>query len=590
MAAFGRKACQKFPSSMYIGSGEDFEIFCQPCDRDDIRLSAFCFCVDCEEHLCESCFNHHKRAKPSRHHTLLDKHNMPKSLQVSSQPDPHALPGGLTKPCSTHKKEMIKFYCHGHNALLCSVCVTLNHQSATCHVDYIPDISGNTVNSNEYSKIIIEIDTMTGIFKDTARNLKKMTEKSNASFKDVLAEIKKFRKEINQRLDAMEKEAENAAKSLKKDNDQRLKTAQATCDDVTKDLQESSDTIKQLNTSKEADKLFMELKNAEQLLKENERKISQLTTAGDVKEYHFELNLDISTLFENKKSLGTLTTKALKPQINVPAKLQSKQFSYQGKVNARTSQDEERCWITGMTLPTSDILVAADCKNESIKMININSYSIIDQLQLHTNPWNVTTVSKDKLAVTLPVSKEIQFVSFSSNRLKKTHTVKVEAECNGIYCYKEQLIMLFQSPAKLQITDLKGKVLKSITKNTNKEDIFSQPMHVTASSSSIYVSDNKKKAVIQLNWQGEVTGTHSVLGAPAGLAMLADGSFFLSDYHEDICKIQNISSDCTRGEVVLKDLKRPFAICWCEANKTLYISSFTENASVANFVQVYKMS
>ncbi|XP_053387232.1 transcription intermediary factor 1-alpha-like [Mercenaria mercenaria] len=261
MAVSGRKALQKFASSMSRGSGEDYEIFCQPCDRDDIRLPAFGFCVDCQEHLCESCFNHHKRAKPLRHHTLLDKHNMPQSLQVSSQPDPHALPGDLTKPCSTHKKEIIKFYCHSHNALLCSVCVTLKHQSTACRVDYIPDISGNIVNNKKYRKIIKEIDTMIGIFQDTAGDLKKMTEKSNASLTKVLAEIKKFRKEINQRLDAMENEVENAASSLKKDNDQRLKTTQATCDDVIKDLQESSDSIKQLNTSNKEDTLFMEIEN-----------------------------------------------------------------------------------------------------------------------------------------------------------------------------------------------------------------------------------------------------------------------------------------------------------------------------------------
>ncbi|XP_053393566.1 tripartite motif-containing protein 45-like [Mercenaria mercenaria] len=357
------------------------------------------FCVDCEEHLCESCFNHHKRAKPSRHHTLLDKHNMPQSLQVSSQPIPHALPGDLTKPCSTHKKEMIKFYCHHHNALLCSVCVTLKHQSTACHVDYIPDISGKIVNSNEYRKLIKEIDTMTGIFQDTVGDLKKITEKSNASLTDVLAEIKKFRKEINQRLDAMENEAENTARSLKKDNDQRLKTVQTTCDDAIKDLQESSDAIKQLNTSKEADTLFVELKTAEQLIKENEKKISQLTTTGKVKEYYFEPNLDISTLFDNEKSLGTLTTKPLKPPINVSARLKSKQFSHQRAVSVSTPQDKKVSWITGMTLLTSDILIAADFPNNSIKMIDINSYSIIDQLKLDRSPWNVTTVSKDKLAV-----------------------------------------------------------------------------------------------------------------------------------------------------------------------------------------------
>ncbi|XP_060553394.1 uncharacterized protein LOC132714515 [Ruditapes philippinarum] len=209
----------------------------------------------------------------------------------------------LHKTMSKHNIEMIKFYCHDHKALLCSVCVTLEHTVTSCKVNYIPDISGQIINSKECQDVLKDLNDMTERSSKILQDMKKMNKLSNKSLTEALTGILKFRKEINQRLNEMERQVKKAAKVIRENNSKNLKTVETTCGDVFKSLKSSSDIIKHLNTSKHANDLFMELKHAEQMIKEYEQSVSKLSEF-EVKEYNFEPNVVISNLLAKEKSLG----------------------------------------------------------------------------------------------------------------------------------------------------------------------------------------------------------------------------------------------------------------------------------------------
>ncbi|XP_060553393.1 E3 ubiquitin-protein ligase TRIM33-like [Ruditapes philippinarum] len=357
MSVPGKKATKPFSSSpTSIGSDEDLKLYCQPCDRDGPRLPAHGYCTNCSEHLCKTCFTLHRRHTLSRHHTLLDKTNMPQTLSHTTprQPD------NFTKPCPKHNIEMIKFYCKDHKALLCSVCVTLEHTVTSCNVNYIPDISGKTIDSTEYQDVLKDLNDMTERSSKILQDMKKMNDLSNKSLTEALTGILKFRKEINQRLDELERQVKKAAKVIQEDNSKNLKTVETACGDVFKSLKSSSDVIKHLNTSKQANDLFMELKHAEQMIKEYEQSVSKLSEF-EVKEYNFEPNEVISNLLEKAKSLGTLKCRKLSPG------LKYRRCSQMDKICIETSQDRHNCYITGMTLLTPDLLIITDYVNRAIK-------------------------------------------------------------------------------------------------------------------------------------------------------------------------------------------------------------------------------
>ncbi|XP_053405616.1 E3 ubiquitin-protein ligase TRIM71-like [Mercenaria mercenaria] len=567
MAVPGKRMPKKISSASTLGSDEDIKVYCQPCDLDGPRLPAHGYCVDCREHLCNTCLVAHKKHTLSRHHTLLDKNSMPQNISSASvhqrQPD------NFTKPCPKHKKEMIKFYCQNHEALLCSVCVTLEHTGISCKVNYIPDISGQIINSKDHQDILKAMDTITEQCRKKSEDVKKITAKSNSSLTDILADIKKFRKEINQRLDELERQAEDETKTIQQENNKNLQIVQTTCDDVTKSLKASSDAIKHLNISKQADKLFMELKLAEQMIKDYEKHVPQ-SAAFDSKQYNFVPNKAISTLLDKARSLGALTEKSLK---------------HPGEICVTTSKIKDKCGISGMTLLTSDLLIITDYNNHAVKMVDTCSQSVTDQLQLDTEPFDVTSVTTTKLAVTLPHTKNIQFISVSSNKLKKKQTLRVAGECHGISYCQGKLVVSFVRPANLQILDINGTILTTV----KGENLFSRPEYVTTNTYSIYISDWEKKIITKLNWQGKVIRSYGgFMSEPYGVTLSDDGNVFVCD--GQIHVIAKIAGDCSTGNVVLKDLNRPYAVCWCAETSRLYFSCDTGKDKHDNFLRVFKLS
>ncbi|XP_045187892.2 E3 ubiquitin-protein ligase TRIM71-like [Mercenaria mercenaria] len=441
MAVPGKKATHNLSSTLSRGSGEDFELFCQPCDRDDLRLPAVGYCVDCEEHLCDLCVNTHRRPKPLRHHKLLDKSHMPHTQNYStiSNSTHVGQSDNLTDPCTKHNKEVIKFFCNDHKALLCSVCVTLEHTPISCHVDYIPDISGQAIDSTEFIDTLKELGKISKRCQKILADLKQMVAKSNTSFTDILAEITKFRQEINQRLDGLEKEAKDAAKTLQQENDTKLRTTKTTCDYAIRSLKATSDMIKHLNTTKKVDRLFIELKTAKQVIQDNEKRMSQLSNAEDIKEYMFEPSPVIETLLQNEISLGKLTPKLLKqPSLPSTTTLKFSTISPPRKICIETSSDEHDCSITGITTSYLNQIFLADYDNYLVKMVDTNSQSI-QQLRLDSRPRDVTTTTRDEFAVTMPLMNRIQFLSFSLNRLSKKNILKVDGNCYGISYYQGKL-------------------------------------------------------------------------------------------------------------------------------------------------------
>ncbi|XP_060571506.1 transcription intermediary factor 1-alpha-like [Ruditapes philippinarum] len=589
MAVPGRKASQKLSSTLSRGGAEDFDIFCEQCDRDDIRLPAFGYCVDCEEHLCQTCFNTHRRPKSLRHHQLLDKDHMPhkQNLRKSLKSTSGGKTADLTKSCPKHTNEIIKFFCHDHNTLICSVCVTLQHTPTSCHVDYIPDLSGQILDSTEFKETLKDIDKLTDKCCQITKKLKQRVDKSTISLKDAIVEIENFRKEINKRLDELEKDVKDAAGKIQHENQRKLKTTETMCDDINKSLQASADTLKHLNTNKKTDQLFTELKIAQQLILHNENITKQLPTTNDVDEYNFESNHAIKKLLQNEKSLGTLRKKELKqPAQPINKAAVPMKMSTPRNINVKTSSDKDNCWITGITVSPQNQLFVADYNNNSIKMIDIKS-GAIKQLQLESNPWDITIVTRDTLAVTLPNINTIQFISFSSNSLSLKNKLKVDGECHGISHHQGKLAVTFIYPAKLQIMDLKGNIKITVEKDSNGDSIFSCPWYVTTNSHSIYVSDKGKNAVIWFNWQGEMIGRNVDIVSPRGISLLDDGSFFVSDYWTNC--IYRVSGDCKDRTTILENVEDPQAVCWCAETSTLYLSTYSNNTESNNIIKIYKM-
>ncbi|XP_060565396.1 uncharacterized protein LOC132724546 [Ruditapes philippinarum] len=307
-------------------------------------------------------------------------------------------------------------------------------------------------------------------------------------------------------------------------------------------------------------------------------------------EHNSKPNEAISTK-KATKSLAIVKQKTLTDSQS--GQINPRQFSFQGEICVKTSKDSgfhkpcwiKRCWITGMTLLTPDVLIITDYNNRAVKMVDTRSQSITDQLQLGTQPWDITKITSTELAVTLYRQHEILFISVASKKLSTERSLKVDGDCNGISYFQAKLVVSISKPAKLQILDMNGTTLTTIDGKAN--GIFENPIYVTTNISSIYVSDYDLKTVTRLNWQGDVISTYSMT-KNRGMSLSDDGTVFVCDKEKNVIDV--ISGDCSTGKVVLQDRTNPHAVCWCGETNKLYYSCDPRQAHFNDFLHIYKLS
>ena len=586
-------------------------LYCQPCDRQDQDQEAFGFCQDCDEHLCQSCYEHHKKATPCRHHVLLDKHAMPKIQQnfstiapgESGNHDNHD--DDLISPCTKHKKTMIKFYCQHHKELLCIECKTQEHNGRPCKVDYIPDISDTVGGSHELKEVVQHMDSLIQESANIKKKYQKQTDNSIESLNKALTEITKYRKEINERIDKLQSQVENKVKSLKQEKAKFLKNIETRCDDVSQSVNILSNNIKQNNLPNDANKLFIDLQVAKLEIKQHETSIKHMLK-DDIEVLHFQPNVEISTFLQNQTTLGQLEghkAKTITKQMSVPAtypilKTEKEQdskcisdvdikeeFSLTGRIFVRTKDDKKGsfCSISGITLLTSDLVVITDQFNNCIKSVCIRSQSVIAQRSLDPSPWDVTKVTETQVAVCQPAAQTIQFISARFGKLSIDNSLHVDGKCYGICYYRDKLVVTYDSPPKFEILDMHGTVLTRVAHNVKQ--LFNKPRYVTVDNSSIYISDLHNQKVFKFNWQGDETGQVKNLGQIQGITVSHRGVLYVCDSQRH--KIVALLGDRTVGKIQAKELNRPHNVCWCEDSLTLYVSSGSYSET-GNYIFIFK--
>jgi hypothetical protein len=200
---------------------DDTTLICLSCDIDGLKEPAYGFCQDCQEHLCETCYKHHRRTRPFKNHGLIDKESMP-NIRVISSEDTADL-------CGNHQDKPLEFYCRDHKLVACYVCVTLEHKQ--CKVDYIPDVSGSL--TDEFNDLLKQMESLITKCQSNIENISKAAQSLDQRYAKFVKYISAFRKKMNECLDRMENEIMNKAQSFVKNAKLKQKNIKSVCLDVT---------------------------------------------------------------------------------------------------------------------------------------------------------------------------------------------------------------------------------------------------------------------------------------------------------------------------------------------------------------------
>ncbi|XP_070823525.1 transcription intermediary factor 1-beta isoform X2 [Chaetodon trifascialis] len=108
-------------SSMATTAGPGHTQQCGSCDE----ASSTCWCLDCDEALCDACLSAHRRVTVTRSHRILNQ--LPAGGASSPPPSPPI------KFCSLHPSEQLKLYCVTCSRLTCRDCQLMAHINHRYH-------------------------------------------------------------------------------------------------------------------------------------------------------------------------------------------------------------------------------------------------------------------------------------------------------------------------------------------------------------------------------------------------------------------------------------------------------------------------
>lgn len=383
--------------------------------------------------------------------------------------------------------------------------------------------------------------------------------------------IRKLRVEVNNFFNKLENAVDKKIEQMRSDDFQTLAVISSECQDLNKKIVIISNYIdKHVKEGKPIDDIETVRKEMLHL----ETSIRKLSTENTVHEYTFETGDEIHDMFKKVKRLGNLFEETEKKRTVIRMS--------EMRLNDKCEKETLIPFLSGLIFVSENSLVAADYENRCVKMINVADDKIISVLPMMTEPWDVAKVKTDQIAVTLPLKKKIQFLNVKSDSLFKDHEIEVKGECHGIDSRNGKLYVTFVGPAKLDLMDLHGHVLKSFELDELGYELFSWPGYVAlgpekTESAFIYVTDKDRSTVTCLNEDGKVEAIYGGdnLKGPRGISIDKDGHVFVCGRaSNDLCQIM-----LSNGKVEFliersQGLKQPHGIV-CHGNR-VFISSCGE--------------
>ncbi|XP_060589307.1 uncharacterized protein LOC132744571 [Ruditapes philippinarum] len=549
-------------------SKTNFNLYCIPCDTDGLNEPAHAFCQDCQEHLCKSCFQHHRRSRPSRNHVLLEKDAMP--TQQTSVDD---INSDVTNDnCTNHRDKPLEFFCNNHKTVACYVCVTLEHKQ--CKVDYIPEVSGNV--SDELMDLNKKIEVLVkkseyNIIKAAAAT--KQLEKSHGK---VIEDIQLFRKEINDRLDQMEsiiiKEAETVINTAK----YKLKNIKDAYEKIAEEVKRSQSFLNDLNKTNKQNKLFIEMKNITPRIMTLENEEIQVVkdnmTYDDIQ---FDRNENILNQLKSENNFGKILTFG-KPSADTELCV-----TYERSINVKFPTDVERSDVTGTVMISVTQMIVADFNNEKIKMIKIDTGTLVSEKTLSSGPIDVIKLPQNKLAVALLDENCIQILTYTDTSLSLNRRIDVGEMCYCVgYCQGNLVVGCLSIHGKLVILDLDGKIKQVF----DTPRLFDGPEKIFISSDekSLFVSDYISKEhskCIKIDLQGNVVQRFHDQGCkwPKGIQEMEDGTLLVCFYKSHkIVRLSSSFKTCEIKGLEEININYPQTVTYSKINHKLYVSCSSE--------------
>lgn len=530
-------------------------LYCIPCDTDGNYARAFGYCQDCREHLCKTCFQHHTRPTPLKHHVLLDSRSMPHTQILETATDD-------SEWCTKHKLEQIKYYCKGHELVLCSVCVTLDHRE--CKIDFIPEVAYSVFENYKVDGLVSDLETIQKRCSSDIVCAEAHLHKTESNRTNFLHKLKQFRVEINNCLDVLEKSVSQEADTLLANEESKTKDLRSSAENLLKEVEVYLSDLRQLQVENNPNKLFIFYVKTKQLMHEFiERQMA-----------YNQLSRKKPSFAPSRKILTDLR------QANLGTVLATPTSIFMGKSAELKSLPEDSSWLSGIVVISDEEIIVTSVSGECAMLINVIDDKLISKLTFrYDGPFDVTCLPNNCVAVTFTELCEVRFLSYANRKLKETKCFELQFQCFGIVYSPEKLFITSSTftrdvwkDGKIYIVDMQGVTLKCLKDNT----MFNIPEYITISGDGKYliIADAKANAVRKLDWHGNTQKSFALEGYedPRGVLELEDGTILVCFESENV--VFRLTEDLVLCDILLNgnNIRGPTAISYCKNTHQLFIS------------------
>ncbi|XP_053389506.1 uncharacterized protein LOC128552483 [Mercenaria mercenaria] len=472
-----------------------------------------------------------------------------------------------TEKCTRHGNKTIEFFCTQHDSLGCTVCITLNHRA--CKIDYIPDKCAGIGDTEEYRETMKKLE-------QKIKELHEVMKRANVEDKEIdschdkaLQEIVKFRKEINDHLDKSQRKIQAAIDKKKSADKQKAQEVIKICSNNYTEICKLKSNLQDSKASQQHGQLYINIKQAQSNLTSDEVQKAEESLAQTKTQYIFERSKQLENVISKKGIFGKLSDPT---SLVTPKKKKTiDKLPFKDDINVRTESDENDCEISGCVVFTSHKIVLADQINSKLKVVDRKSKVVVEEMSLDCRPGDITLLSQDQIAVTMPFSKVIYIMS-TAGKLSVIRKIPVTGECRGITYHQDRLYVVCDKPNCVRVLDIQGNIHNTIFLS---DKVFDSPNYIAFNEDSklIYISDFSD-SVASITLQGDVCAVYKNkdVRKPLGMLMLADGSLLVCCCDTGI--IHRISGDLTQGQTMVngRSMWCPWFICYNHYQKEVYIS------------------
>ena len=436
------------------------------------------FCVDCLQYMCQDCFTIHCKFGQMKNHKFIEKDEMPLRNISPDTID-------ITCECKSVEHDA-NYFCEGHQKLLCTICLTTAHKYCT----FLPlsECSKNVENSENYSKLLKELNEAEQLFQTNKTESKKNREVCAKSFEEVHIKLKCLKKRLQATLDAVNALEEKTI-SASKEHERKFEDIGESNTRAVHDIRSKRHDLSALQKMSQRKRLFVAVHRSKSFLRDLKQNMANINKSNIQQTYVFVPNEYLESALSQFLEVGKVM-KLVAPNGNKT-------------VGASECQLYPEYGFPKCIETANKNIIVIDSVSKVLK--RIDNEGIIDHIKLSSCPWDIANVSDTSVVVSQPNEDKISFVTLDSVPVRISKEINVNCKCEGVAYANNKVYIASSKPPAIIIYDVrKCKEEQRIENNADDQSGFQQPAYIDVHPEKqlLCVSDRKSNKVFVFNCSG----------------------------------------------------------------------------------------